>query len=138
MQNKLSMNWYFQVLSKYAKFNGRARRSEYWSFALVNFFISIEIFIIDAVIGSFGMLGFLYSIAIIIPAIAVSVRRLHDTGHSGWNLLLAFIPIIGAIIILIYMVQDSISENEYGISSKLMITTFSSIALFFVYRYFRT
>jgi len=109
------MNWYIQVLSKYAEFNGRARRSEYWYFVLINVFISLVIFIVDAGLGSFGLLGILYSLAILIPGLAVSVRRLHDTGRSGWMLLLALIPLIGAIILIIFMIQDSVEGgNEYG------------------------
>lgn len=109
------MNYYTQVLSKYAEFNGRARRSEYWYFVLINIVISIVIYLVDAGIGSFGALGIIYSLGILIPSLAVGVRRLHDTGRSGWYLLLAFIPIIGAIILLVLMAQDSVAgENEYG------------------------
>ena len=109
------MNYYTQVLSKYAEFNGRARRSEYWYFVLINIVISIVIYLVDAGIGSFGVLGIIYTLGILIPGIAVGVRRLHDTGRSGWYLLLAFIPFIGAIILLIFMAQDSVAgENEYG------------------------
>jgi uncharacterized membrane protein YhaH (DUF805 family) len=68
------MNWYIQVLSKYAEFNGRARRSEYWNFVLINVFIYLVIFIVDAGLGSFGLLGILYSLSILIPGLAVSVR----------------------------------------------------------------
>ena len=113
------MNWYIQVLTKYAEFNGRARRSEYWYFVLINILVSIGIYIMDAVIGTFGVLGLLYSLAILIPGLAVSVRRLHDTGRSGWNLLFALIPLIGAVILLIFFFQDSTdSENEYGANPK--------------------
>ena len=113
------MNWYIQVLTKYAEFNGRARRSEYWYFVLFNVLISTFIFLISFVIGLWGILSLLYSIAIFIPVIAVSVRRLHDTGRSGWNLLLAFIPLIGAVILLVFFFQDSVIwENEYGIYPK--------------------
>lgn len=113
------MNWYIQVLNKYAEFNGRARRSEYWYFVLFNILISALIFLISLLIGLWGILSLLYSIAVFIPGIAVSVRRLHDTGRSGWNLLLAFIPIIGAVILLVFFFQDSVAgENEYGIWPK--------------------
>ncbi len=113
------MNWCTLVLSKYAEFNSRARRSEYWYFVLINILISIGIYILDAIIGTFGVLGILFSLAILIPGLAVSVRRLHDTGCSSWNLLLAFIPLIGAVILLIFFFQDSTSgENEYGRSPK--------------------
>ncbi|MFA7555181.1 MAG: DUF805 domain-containing protein [Spongiibacteraceae bacterium] len=118
------MNWYLEVLKKYATFSGRARRKEYWFFALFNIIISIILGVIDGVTGSFdpatgvGVLGIIYSLAILIPSIAVAVRRLHDIGRSGWWLLIAFIPLIGAIVLLIFAVQDSKADNEYGPNPK--------------------
>ena len=109
------MNYYTQVLSRYAEFNGRARRSEYWNFVFINIVITAAIAIVDLILGSFGALGIIYSLGILIPGLAVAVRRLHDTGRSGWTLLLVLIPFIGAIILLIFMAQDSVAgENEYG------------------------
>jgi len=119
------MNWYFQVLKKYAVFKGRARRKEYWYFALFNIIVSLVLGVVDVLTGSFssedgmGLLGAIYSLAILIPAIAVSVRRLHDTGRSGWWLLIILIPLVGAIILLFFTVQDSKpEENKYGPSPK--------------------
>ncbi|MEI7450462.1 MAG: DUF805 domain-containing protein [Desulfomonile sp.] len=119
------MNWYLEVLKKYAVFGGRARRREYWSFALFNVLISIVLAIIDYVTGTFrpaggmGLLGTLYGLAVLIPSIAVSVRRLHDTDRSGWWLLIGLIPIIGAIILLIFVLKDSQpGENQYGSNPK--------------------
>lgn len=119
------MNWYFEVLKKYAVFQGRARRKEYWYFALFNIIFSIILGVIDGVTGSFspeagiGLLGSIYSLAILIPAIAVSVRRLHDTNRSGWWLLILLIPLIGSIVFLIFTVQDSKpEENQYGPNPK--------------------
>lgn len=116
------MNWYLEVLQKYAVFEGRARRSEYWYFVLFNLLISIFLGIIDYLLfGShgFGLLRGVYSLAVLVPGLAVSVRRLHDTNRSGWWLLLAFVPIIGAIVLLVFMVQDSQSaENQYGQNPK--------------------
>ena len=107
------MDWYLQVLRKYAVFSGRARRKEYWMFVLVHIIISIVIFIV----GSFAV-G-LYGLATIIPAFAVAIRRLHDTGRSGWWLLVNCVPIIGGIILLIWMVKDSDEgENQYGPNPK--------------------
>jgi uncharacterized membrane protein YhaH (DUF805 family) len=111
------MKWYFQVLSKYAVFSGRARRSEYWYFVLFNALITPVIYLIS--IPLLGIPAILYSLAVFIPAMAVGVRRLHDTGRSGWNLLLALIPLIGAIILLVYFFQDSaVGENKYGVNTK--------------------
>ncbi len=119
------MNWYLEVLKKYAVFGGRARRKEYWYFFLFNILISIVLGIIDGMTGSFsseagiGLLGGLYSFAVLIPGIAVSVRRLHDTNRSGWWLLIALVPFIGAIVLLVFMVQDSQpDENQYGPNPK--------------------
>lgn len=119
------MNWYFQVLKKYAVFSGRARRKEYWYFALFNIIISFVLAFIDnlagiAVEAGYGVLGGIYSLAVLLPSIGVSIRRLHDTGRSGWWLFIALVPIIGAIIILIFMVGDSQEgTNQYGPSPKL-------------------
>ena len=119
------MNWYLEVLKKYAVFNGRARRKEYWLFFLFNIIISIVLGVIDGITGTssvpggIGMLGGLYLLALLIPALAVAVRRLHDTGRSGWWLLIGFVPIIGAIVIIVFLVQDGApGENQYGKSPK--------------------
>jgi|SRR5690625_3002426 len=119
------MNWYLEVLKKYAVFSGRARRKEYWFFVLFNIIISIVLAVIDSVTGSFspeagtGLLGWIYTLAVLIPGIAVSVRRLHDTGRSGWWLLIALVPLIGAIVLLVFMVQDSKpGQNQYGANPK--------------------
>src|SRR5262245_40246323 len=119
------MNWYLEVLKKYAVFNGRATRKEYWYFALFNIIISMALAVIDMITGTFsaevgiGLLGGLYQLVILIPGIAVSVRRLHDTDRNGWWLLIAVIPLIGAIALLIFLVQDGKpGENHYGLNPK--------------------
>ena len=119
------MNWYLEVLKKYVVFNGRARRKEYWYFVLFNIIIGIVLGIIDNVIGTFsaeagmGLLGGIYTLAILIPGIAVSVRRLHDTDRTGWWLLIGLIPLIGAIVLFVFMVLDSEpGDNQYGSNPK--------------------
>lgn len=117
------MHWYLDVLKKYAVFSGRARRMEYWMFALINFVITIVLAIIDGMVGlggeSYGVLSGLYTLAVLIPSLAVSVRRLHDTGRSGWWLLIALIPILGGLVLLVFMVLDSeAGPNQYGPSPK--------------------
>ena len=119
------MNWYIAVLKKYAVFSGRARRKEYWFFVLFNIIVSIVLAVIDNVTGSFsatagmGLLGGIYTLAIIIPGLAVGIRRLHDTGHSGWWLLISLIPLIGAIVLLVFVVTDSNpGDNQYGANPK--------------------
>jgi uncharacterized membrane protein YhaH (DUF805 family) len=119
------MNWYLEVLKKYAVFNGRARRKEYWLFFLFNIIISIVLGIIDGIVGtsgavgSLGLLGCIYTLAVLIPGIAVAVRRLHDTSRSGWWILIGLIPIIGAIVLIVFMVQDGKpGENQFGKNPK--------------------
>lgn len=112
---------YTYAIKNYAKFTGRARRREYWMFILFNFVIGFFLGIIDGLLGTFnaeaqvGLLGTLYSLFVLIPSIALSVRRLHDIGRTGWWLLIAFIPFIGAIVLLIFFVLDSREEgSKYG------------------------
>lgn len=113
------MNYYIEVLKKYAVFSGRARRKEYWMFVLFNFIISIAISLVTTFIGALSFLSPLYTLAILIPSIAVGVRRLHDTNRSGWWFLLAFIPVIGAIVLIVFLAQDSQpGENQYGPNPK--------------------
>jgi len=114
------MEWYTKVLTqKYADFTGRARRAEFWYFALFNFIAAIVLGIIDGVLGTDSLLGGIYSLAVLVPNIAVTARRLHDTGRSGWWQLIGIIPIIGWIVMLVFLVQDGDFErNEYGPSPK--------------------
>lgn len=112
------MNWYLEVLKKYAVFDGRARRKEYWMFFLFNVLISIVLTIVEMSLGIFGV-SLIYSLAVLIPGIAVSVRRLHDINKSGLWLLIAFIPFIGAIVLLVFFVIDGTQgNNDYGPSPK--------------------
>ncbi|MBU0974095.1 DUF805 domain-containing protein [Patescibacteria group bacterium] len=110
------MNNYTSVLKKYSEFSGRAGRSEYWYFVLVNFTISVGLAILNSSIGSnSNFLGTLYSLIVLLPGIAVSIRRLHDIGKSGWMLLVSLIPVVGFVWILILMATDgNPEENEYG------------------------
>ena len=119
------MNWYLQALKKYAVFNGRAQRSEFWFFVL---FYMIGFFItgfLDGMLGTFneeigfGLFSGVFLVGHIIPSISVSVRRLHDIGKSGWWYLLNLIPLIGPIVLIVFAVFDSAPDNEYGIYPKL-------------------
>ncbi|MCH7910220.1 MAG: DUF805 domain-containing protein [Candidatus Hydrogenedentes bacterium] len=119
------MHWYVDVLKKYAVFSGRTQRQEYWMFTLFNIIITLVLFIIAGVIATAleiaaaGLLPNLYTLAVLLPGIAVTVRRLHDTGRSGWWLLIAFVPFIGAIVLLVFYVQDSQpGENQFGPNPK--------------------
>ena len=115
------MNWYLSAVKKYAVFSGRARRKEYWYFMLFYVIGAVILGFIDGLLGTFdvdsgmGTISSIYVLALIIPSIAVAVRRLHDTGRKGWWLLLYFVPFIGAIVLIIFCVQKSSEgENEYG------------------------
>jgi len=119
------MNWYLEVWKKYAVFNGRSRRKEYWYFVLFNLIVGMALGLVDSMTGMYnyeaglGLLSGVYSLAVIIPGIAVGVRRLHDTGRSGWWLLIGLIPFIGAIVLIVFCVQDSQpGENGYGPNPK--------------------
>ena len=113
------MNWYLAVLKKYAVFDGRARRQEYWMFVLFNIIIAFGLGFIEGLVGGPGVVGLLYSLAVFIPGLAVSVRRLHDTNRSGWWLLIGLVPLVGAIVLLVFMVQDSQpGDNPYGPNPK--------------------
>ena len=119
------MNWYLEVLKKYAVFDGRAQRAEYWYFVLFSIIISIVLGFIDFSIGTFdekagvGLLSGIYALAVFIPSIAVGVRRLHDTNRSGWWILIGLIPIVGFIVLFVFFVIDSDqSANQYGSNPK--------------------
>ncbi|MBW3638363.1 MAG: DUF805 domain-containing protein [Actinobacteria bacterium] len=105
------------AFSQYAGFSGRARRSEYWWFSLAVFLIIVLATVVDLVIGTFPAFYALAFLAVLLPSIAVGVRRLHDTGKSGWFYLLAFVP-FGGIALLVFFVMDSSPDNQYGPSPK--------------------
>ncbi len=111
------------IKNKYAQFDGRARRSEYWYFVLFNILISLGIGIVGTLLD-LSFLSMIYSLAIFIPGIAVAVRRLHDTGRSGLWVLIGLIPVIGVIVLIVFLVEDSKPANQYGPNPK---TTNSAI-----------
>ena len=131
------MSWYLKVLKKYAVFEGRAERSEYWYFTLFNMFIGVVLsFVLGFIQMSsmmssmtfhgppnsmlfLPMLGLLYSLAVLLPSLGVFVRRLHDTGRSGAWFLIGLIPLVGAIVLLVFLAQDSApGGNQYGSNPK--------------------
>ena len=124
------MEWYLKVMrDNYANFNGRARRKEYWMFTLFfMLFLLVPSFVFGLLIGMFPnetvlisggiILAALYFIHLV-PALAVTVRRLHDTGKSGWLYLLALIPYIGSLIIFIFtVIKGDRGDNKYGPDPK--------------------
>ena len=119
------MNWYLIALKKYAVFSGRSRRKEYWYFYLFYILFIIVLTFIDVMIGTYdevaeiGLLGGVFVLFMLIPLLAASVRRLHDTDRSGWWLLINLIPLIGVIVFTVFTLQDSKpGENQYGSSPK--------------------
>lgn len=124
------MEWYLKVVrDNYANFNGRARRKEYWMFILINIIISIILSIIDTAMGlrfgvseysnGSGVISSVYSLAVLIPSLAVGARRLHDINKSGWWQLLSLIPLVGAIILIVWAATEGDKgPNEYGPDPK--------------------
>jgi len=126
------MDWYLLVLKRYAQFDGRARRKEYWYFVLFNALVAILLcalsmaammLLSNSNYSSVAVIAFipymLYSFAVLIPGLAVLVRRLHDIGKSGWWFFISFIPVVGGIILLVFVCQDSQpGPNIYGPNPK--------------------
>jgi uncharacterized membrane protein YhaH (DUF805 family) len=118
------MQYYTDVIKKYVEFSGRARRKEYWMFVLINVIISLILSILDSIIGTtagggIGVLSSIYSLAVLLPSLGVTVRRLHDTNRSGWWILIALIPIIGAIILIVFTAMEGTpGDNKYGPDPK--------------------
>ncbi len=120
------MKWYLKVvLKQYADFEGRARRTEYWMFALFNFLAYFGVLIVSGLLNNlfgtemFGGLIFLYVVFSFVPSLAVTVRRLHDVGKSGWFLFISLIPLIGAIwLFVLYVTEGDYRSNEYGNNPK--------------------
>jgi len=112
------IDYYTGVLKNYAGFEGRARRAEYWQFVLGNVIVAVVLAILGALI-KFPYLVILYYLAILVPTLAVGVRRLHDTSKSGWWLLIALVPFVGGIILLVFTCLDSTpGDNQYGPNPK--------------------
>ena len=119
--------WISQVFKKYAVFSGRARRKEYWFFFLFNLIVSLPLTLISNFSSGFGefayILNILFSLGILIPSLAVAIRRLHDTGRSGFYILFPLIPIVGFIIYIKYLAEDSFpGPNQYGPNPKMSST----------------
>jgi len=120
--------------ANYANFKGRARRSEYWFISLFLFLTNLAAAIIDFVLlgndidrfianGGGGIVGLVWILATIVPALSVLVRRLHDTGRSGWWALIGFVPLAGGIVLFVFTVSDTHpGENTYGPSPKVGAT----------------
>jgi uncharacterized membrane protein YhaH (DUF805 family) len=121
------MNWYLGAWKKSFNFVGRAGRSEYWTFLLINLLITVALGVADVSLGTFngeagiGVMSGLYSLAILVPSVAVLVRRLHDLGYSGWWGFVSVIPYIGSLLLLVVTARiGNIGPNHYGPDPKLI------------------
>lgn len=121
------MHWYIDVLKKYTVFSGRARRKEFWMFFLFSTIISVILAVVDEFMGwqfemggdIIGFLSTLYYLAVVVPYLAVIVRRLHDTERTGWWILIAFIPFVGVLILLVFLIlQGTRGDNRFGPDPK--------------------
>lgn len=119
------MSWYIEAFKKYAVFSGRSRRKEYWYFVLFNVIVAVVLALIDVLLGTFssssgiGLLSGIYSLATIIPSLALTVRRLHDIDRTGWWVLISLVPLIGTIVLLVFAVTNSTpGENRFGPNPK--------------------
>ena len=108
------MDTYVEVLRKYAVFSGRAPRLEFWLFTLINVVVALVLGILGVLVAWIVYLEVLFALAVLIPSLAVTVRRLHDTGRSGWWYFVVLIPLIGLIVLIIFLVQGSDQDNEHG------------------------
>jgi uncharacterized membrane protein YhaH (DUF805 family) len=119
------VEWYLTVWRKYADFAGRARRREYWLFALANLLVAVILVGLDVALfgppgeGGVGLFSGLYGLAVLVPSLAVTVRRLHDTDHSGWWLAIVVVPIIGGLVLFVFQVLDGTpGDNRFGPDPK--------------------
>ena len=119
------MEYFIGAIRKYSVFKGRARRKEFWYFYLVSFVISLVLAFLDYQLGTYdpelggGLLGGIYGIFIFLPSLALTVRRIHDTGRSGYWAFLLLVPLVGLLVILFFALTDSNpGSNEYGESPK--------------------
>ena len=120
------MNWFLMALKNYVGFSGRSRRSEYWYFTVFYLVIAIVLSVLDGIL--FGgsavgkgtpVLSGLFMLAMLLPSIAVGIRRLHDTDRSGWWLLMGLVPLVGVIVLIVFFVQDSKpGDNRFGPNPK--------------------
>ena len=107
------MEYFLDAFRQYATFSGRATPRQYWMFFLFYVITIIVLTVIDTVVGTMVLAG-LFSLAALIPSLSIATRRLHDTGRSGWWQLLWLVPLVGFIIMLVFLVKDSQDDNDYG------------------------
>lgn len=115
------LDWFKKALRNYTNFSGRARRKEYWHFVLVQMGLIIVAMILDAIIfnSETGLFYIVVALGLFLPGLAVTIRRLHDTSRSGWWFLLSILPLIGSIILLVFLASDTkLETNQWGPPAK--------------------
>lgn len=107
------MSWYLKAIKNYCNFSGRASRTEFWMFTLVNLLIMGALLALDTIVFGMGVciLTGIYDLFILLPALAISIRRLHDIDKSGWWLLIALVPLVGAVWLFLYYIKDSTKQS---------------------------
>lgn len=110
------MEHFVNAVERFADFSGRATRTAYWMFVLVNIIIQVILTLLG-----FEIIAGIISLLLLIPSISVATRRLHDTGRTGWWQLIYFLPLIGLIVMIVFLVQDSHDDNEYGPNPKTCV-----------------
>ena len=116
---RIVMEYFLDAIKKYADFSGRATRKEYWMFVLFYMIIFLLLSVVDGLLGTF-VLGGIFSLAVLVPSVSIAARRLHDIGRTGWWQLITLIPVIGIIILIVFLTQNSQDGNAYGPSPKLV------------------
>jgi len=118
------MEFFTRAYKNYANFSGRDSRQQYWMFYLFYIIFAFIIGFADGLLGTGGILGVIYALGSLIPSIAIAARRLHDIGKSGWWQLIVFIPLIGVIVLLVFLVtKGQFGDNEYGANPLESIET---------------
>ena len=116
------MEWFLQVMRKFADVSGRARRKELWMFTLVIGVANLVFNVLGRMTSLFSIVGVLFSLVVLVPSITVSIRRLHDTGRSGWWLLLNLVPFLGwAVVIYFFVLDGQPGHNQYGPNPKEVV-----------------
>ena len=122
------MEWFVEAMRKYAVFKGRARRKEYWWFLLVYILVSVVLTVLDGIIGQYdaqsgmGLLSGLFALGTFLPALAVAVRRLHDTDRSGWWVLITLVPLVGLLVFVFFMARSGTAgDNRFGTDPKAAV-----------------
>ena len=122
------MDWYLLALKRYAQFSGRSRRKEYWMYSLINGMIGLVLYgggiVLMAHRGLAALLLILavvYELGTVVPGLACGVRRLHDTGRSGWWILLGFVPVLGLALVVFLVLDSEPGPNQYGGNPKFAV-----------------